>query len=137
MVLLTKNAMIRLRRHSAPRILVLTLFVTMLAMGIVTASQLSRLASGQSTTTPQTSMATGAYFDRSEEHTSELQSQSNLVCRLLLEKKKTQVLVTDVEGLNILEFARASAHFRVFQVRVKAVEAFVPLRLFINIGAEH
>src|SRR2546427_3226380 len=28
--------------------------------------------------------------DRSEEHTSELQSQSNLVCRLLLEKKKRQ-----------------------------------------------
>src|SRR2546427_8497494 len=27
-------------------------------------------------------------FNRSEEHTSELQSQSNLVCRLLLEKKK-------------------------------------------------
>src|SRR2546427_7137670 len=27
-------------------------------------------------------------WDRSEEHTSELQSQSNLVCRLLLEKKK-------------------------------------------------
>src|SRR2546430_3958208 len=29
-----------------------------------------------------------AHQDRSEEHTSELQSQSNLVCRLLLEKKK-------------------------------------------------
>src|SRR2546430_4233252 len=29
---------------------------------------------------------------RSEEHTSELQSQSNLVCRLLLEKKKTKPL---------------------------------------------
>src|SRR2546427_2563640 len=28
------------------------------------------------------------YQQRSEEHTSELQSQSNLVCRLLLEKKK-------------------------------------------------
>src|SRR2546430_7369560 len=28
---------------------------------------------------------------RSEEHTSELQSQSNLVCRLLLEKKKTRL----------------------------------------------
>src|SRR2546421_5008980 len=27
-------------------------------------------------------------FDRSEEHTSELQSRSDLVCRLLLEKKK-------------------------------------------------
>src|SRR2546430_681100 len=31
---------------------------------------------------------TDASGDRSEEHTSELQSQSNLVCRLLLEKKK-------------------------------------------------
>src|SRR2546427_7919472 len=30
-----------------------------------------------------------ADYVRSEEHTSELQSQSNLVCRLLLEKKKT------------------------------------------------
>src|SRR2546427_6664635 len=30
---------------------------------------------------------------RSEEHTSELQSQSNLVCRLLLEKKKTVINV--------------------------------------------
>src|SRR2546430_9175550 len=30
----------------------------------------------------------GDVGDRSEEHTSELQSQSNLVCRLLLEKKK-------------------------------------------------
>src|SRR2546427_1345966 len=28
------------------------------------------------------------FSSRSEEHTSELQSQSNLVCRLLLEKKK-------------------------------------------------
>src|SRR5688572_31134232 len=40
------------------------------------------------------SMSSGArnwpflMFTRSEEHTSELQSQSNLVCRLLLEKKK-------------------------------------------------
>src|SRR2546430_11218726 len=34
---------------------------------------------------------------RSEEHTSELQSQSNLVCRLLLEKKKIlQVVSLDV-----------------------------------------
>src|SRR2546430_12035008 len=32
---------------------------------------------------------------RSEEHTSELQSQSNLVCRLLLEKKKkTEYIIT-------------------------------------------
>src|SRR2546430_6122185 len=33
-----------------------------------------------------------APHERSEEHTSELQSQSNLVCRLLLEKKITQVI---------------------------------------------
>src|SRR2546427_1256751 len=33
---------------------------------------------------------------RSEEHTSELQSQSNLVCRLLLEKKKTNRGTRDV-----------------------------------------
>src|SRR2546427_13228913 len=30
---------------------------------------------------------------RSEEHTSELQSQSNLVCRLLLEKKKNNKII--------------------------------------------
>src|SRR2546427_7922031 len=32
----------------------------------------------------------GSQGERSEEHTSELQSQSNLVCRLLLEKKKNK-----------------------------------------------
>src|SRR2546430_11200065 len=37
---------------------------------------------------------------RSEEHTSELQSQSNLVCRLLLEKKKTQTTVTSYLGIS-------------------------------------
>src|SRR2546427_4757034 len=38
---------------------------------------------------PRPAGATGLRdFVRSEEHTSELQSQSNLVCRLLLEKKK-------------------------------------------------
>src|SRR2546427_1666228 len=31
------------------------------------------------------------HLSRSEEHTSELQSQSNLVCRLLLEKKKKKI----------------------------------------------
>src|SRR5690625_6817007 len=39
----------------------------------------------------ETSFVTGQYqiiFNRSEEHTSELQSRGHLVCRLLLEKKK-------------------------------------------------
>src|SRR3712207_8842071 len=35
-----------------------------------------------------------AFLLRSEEHTSELQSRQYLVCRLLLEKKKNQKLVT-------------------------------------------
>src|SRR2546430_10904912 len=37
---------------------------------------------------PYRIMLAGSKLMRSEEHTSELQSQSNLVCRLLLEKKK-------------------------------------------------
>src|SRR2546430_5803422 len=39
---------------------------------------------------PRLYMRTPHATARSEEHTSELQSQSNLVCRLLLEKKKTK-----------------------------------------------
>src|SRR2546430_4524557 len=38
---------------------------------------------------PRIQLADVGELLRSEEHTSELQSQSNLVCRLLLEKKKT------------------------------------------------
>src|SRR5256886_11635771 len=41
-------------------------------------------------------LETVALIDRSEEHTSELQSQSNLVCRLLLEKKKIYILACSV-----------------------------------------
>src|SRR5438477_3274226 len=39
-------------------------------------------------------MGTRRRVPRSEEHTSELQSHVNLVCRLLLEKKKAQDLLT-------------------------------------------
>src|SRR2546430_12427552 len=38
---------------------------------------------------------------RSEEHTSELQSQSNLVCRLLLEKKKNNTLAAPATDHNM------------------------------------
>src|SRR5256885_12676702 len=41
-------------------------------------------------TTEQNQLPTGLH--RSEEHTSELQSPCNLVCRLLLEKKKKTIL---------------------------------------------
>src|SRR6266536_6112560 len=36
-------------------------------------------------------------LDRSEEHTSELQSRVDLVCRLLLEKKKKKILQTQAQ----------------------------------------
>src|SRR5260370_21426747 len=39
-------------------------------------------------TTPRSEIPPGPQISRSEEHTSELQSHLNLVCRLLLEKKK-------------------------------------------------
>src|SRR5574341_2521063 len=37
--------------------------------------------------------------NRSEEHTSELQSPTNLVCRLLLEKKKKKMIAEEEYGL--------------------------------------
>src|SRR2546430_4284108 len=74
---------------------------------------------------------------RSEEHTSELQSQSNLVCRLLLEKKKinnqlliylfinsqhifhlpTFLLTTILARMLILIFAELGATIRPFMAR--------------------
>src|SRR2546430_13185425 len=44
--------------------------------------------------------ATLTYRRRSEEHTSELQSQSNLVCRLLLEKKNNLVPPSAVRAVD-------------------------------------
>src|SRR5688572_32228102 len=43
---------------------------------------------------------------RSEEHTSELQSQSNLVCRLLLEKKKKKKANTNIHSTSTLMLLR-------------------------------
>src|SRR2546430_10207264 len=40
-------------------------------------------------------------LQRSEEHTSELQSQSNLVCRLLLEKKKNTLEYSPVSSKSV------------------------------------
>src|SRR2546430_11451014 len=41
---------------------------------------------------------------RSEEHTSELQSQSNLVCRLLLEKKKKKKIDNQQENYHEIDY---------------------------------
>src|SRR2546421_8637772 len=42
-------------------------------------------------------------LDRSEEHTSELQSRSDLVCRLLLEKKKKAKYVTKNSDMDLAD----------------------------------
>src|SRR2546422_7723291 len=46
--------------------------------------------------------------DRSEEHTSELQSRLHLVCRLLLEKKKTSIHNED-DATHILQASKSPA----------------------------
>src|SRR5690606_41083843 len=46
------------------------------------------------------SITKASYRERSEEHTSELQSRENLVCRLLLEKKK---VIADKSLITVLE----------------------------------
>src|SRR5688572_32746141 len=59
------------------------------------------LALGGSLTTFSGEMRCNA---RSEEHTSELQSQSNLVCRLLLEKKKKNQNRIDFKSTRLIRF---------------------------------
>src|SRR2546430_5848916 len=63
--------------------------LTVLAAGYLRGALL-RAAPSRSLTEGDSKVALGIIpvATRSEEHTSELQSQSNLVCRLLLEKKK-------------------------------------------------
>ena len=45
----------------------------------------------------------------------------------------SQITKTNIEGLSIIDIARASAHFRGVQGRVALAEGFVSERLFINI----
>src|SRR5260221_8439939 len=66
-------------------------------MGAVTGKGLSDLIReefGLRTTFVMMAILVMAHFLRSEEHTSELQSHSDLVCRLLLEKKKKYFYTT-------------------------------------------
>src|SRR5256886_9305781 len=63
---------------------------------------------------------------RSEEHTSELQSQSNLVCRLLLEKKKKQQKYMDImEAVRV----RNTYHMVTLERTYVAPTAVLPARL--------
>src|SRR5260370_18052042 len=68
-----------------------TLFRSLLFLGVFTLGAMLAAVAG-ALLGPITSVQVGMGEDiliRSEEHTSELQSHLNLVCRLLLEKKKT------------------------------------------------
>src|SRR5438309_6984153 len=60
--------------------------------------------------TATTTRATMTWWSRSEEHTSELQSQFHLVCRLLLEKKK----MLPIEN-------RRARWFSAYGVRVRSI----------------
>src|SRR2546421_1588322 len=51
-----------------------------------------------------------AGLERSEEHTSELQSRSDLVCRLLLEKKKNTCRRTSTVGIDRARRWKARSH---------------------------
>src|SRR5256885_12803622 len=62
---------------------------------------------------------------RSEEHTSELQSPCNLVCRLLLEKKKTNT------HLSLAVFTLPLASFYSFTLSYSAAFSIISSRLII------
>src|SRR5256886_5382864 len=64
--------------------------------------------------------------ERSEEHTSELQSQSNLVCRLLLEKKKNITLVFIHQHEDLLLKVRQLGRVHV-----------LTLVFFVRLGSDH
>src|SRR5688572_3326608 len=80
---------------------------------------------------------------RSEEHTSELQSQSNLVCRLLLEKKNIHLWLPDRHRLrtkhpvagDILPSAIMSRHRRLVAARVSLAVHPAHLRLVAWLAA--
>src|SRR2546427_7175639 len=72
-----------------------TLFRSRDAVGAAGAEQHERRATAESRHV--------RHIERSEEHTSELQSQSNLVCRLLLEKKKHQFFQEFINADAVLE----------------------------------
>src|SRR6266566_855210 len=69
---------------------------------------------------------------RSEEHTSELQSPCNLVCRLLLEKKKKQIMTGDTENERIPAIHVGDCFFKVMKFRPMLVRFFMLFFLMIR-----
>src|SRR2546430_8254755 len=67
-----------------------------------------------------------ARWARSEEHTSELQSQSNLVCRLLLEKKKNHI---DIDCAKLI--AINTVYCPIFQNHRQLINCIVYVNIII------
>src|SRR5690242_21073295 len=63
---------------------------SLIPSGVISKAQENASAIGNPTTRIRMTICIAHCGARSEEHTSELQSHVNLVCRLLLEKKKTK-----------------------------------------------
>src|SRR5256885_12149340 len=61
----------------------------------------------------------GESYSRSEEHTSELQSPCNLVCRLLLEKKKSSIMmIRRLTAISVLLTLVMSSHLLLISTRL-------------------
>src|SRR5256885_12924951 len=82
-----------------------------------------REAFGDQVAVQHSGLSEGERYDRSEEHTSELQSPCNLVCRLLLEKKKTSAIgrfIIDCAGVCAQphpSFVATTPHSRTQEIR--------------------
>src|SRR2546430_9429927 len=82
------------RSHRPPRLLqVAVLFVNRMLSAKKVAASLNAARGPSFAWLPSRTSRSTTTFLRSEEHTSELQSQSNLVCRLLLETKKHSEII--------------------------------------------
>src|SRR2546426_8994654 len=86
-----------------------TLFRSRVRLGSVTTSALRTPRSTRSIPTSRVTPAPKRTLEaRSEEHTSELQSPCNLVCRLLLEKKKKKILT--IQSSLCIDYAHQHSH---------------------------
>src|SRR5256885_4987658 len=70
-----------------------------------------------------------AKVHRSEEHTSELQSPCNLVCRLLLEKKKNGTRVTAIHAVRLAVIARIEVSLEAVSLTVRHTDACIDAAL--------
>src|SRR5690606_41336986 len=87
----TRRSSDLVRRHSRPN-------APRVASRSASSSGIAAAKSGRWNTTRWKNAPPSASSERSEEHTSELQSRENLVCRLLLEKKKKNIRGKDTRA---------------------------------------